>query len=174
MWSSNAATAECLVYTYKDGLLSAIAHDLQIRVTDWDMQIDPDQSTITARFNASSLVVDGAMRDGQLASSVLSNKDREEIRNNIINDVLHSRKHGDIRFQSKKVTGEGERYEVEGDLTMHGTTKPIKTTVRLEDGHYVADVKLNQPDFGIKPFSAMMGTLKVKPQLRVVLKVPKP
>jgi len=36
----------------------------------------------------------------------------------------------------------------------------------------VAEVPIHQPDFGIKPYSAMLGALKVKPDLVVRCSVP--
>ena len=36
----------------------------------------------------------------------------------------------------------------------------------------VAEVSLHQPDFGIKPYSAMLGTLRVKPDVTVVVSLP--
>jgi hypothetical protein len=37
----------------------------------------------------------------------------------------------------------------------------------------VAEIKLHQPDFGIKPFTAALGALKVKPDVVVRVSVPK-
>jgi hypothetical protein len=33
-------------------------------------------------------------------------------------------------------------------------------------------VVLNQPEFGITPYRAMMGTLRIKPEVRVRISVP--
>jgi hypothetical protein len=37
----------------------------------------------------------------------------------------------------------------------------------------VAEVKIHQPDFGIKPYTAALGALKVKPDVLVRVSVPR-
>ena len=37
----------------------------------------------------------------------------------------------------------------------------------------VTVVRLHQPDFGIKPYSALLGTLKIKPEVTVRCSVPR-
>lgn len=167
----DAGTAECLVYTYKDGLLSAVAHDLQIRVTDFHIDIDPQEGAISGRFDARSLRVVSAVKDGR-PTDALGDKDKKEIEKTIAADVLHPDKHSHITFTSSGVRENNGGMEVRGTLQLHGTEKTITFPVREIDGNYVADVPLHQPDFGIKPYSAMMGTLKIKPEVRVVVKVP--
>ena len=65
------------LYTYKDGLLSSIAHDLLIELTKFEIKINAQQ--ISARFWLESLVVRGAMYQGILNSKELSPKDIEKI-----------------------------------------------------------------------------------------------
>jgi len=38
----DASTAECLVFTEKEGLLSGVAHDLKLRVERFRLRIDDD------------------------------------------------------------------------------------------------------------------------------------
>ena len=94
------------------------------------------------------------------------------IHSNIESDVLESKKYPDIRFASTSVTPEGDGYRIVGDLTLHGRTKSISTVARRKNGRFEAEVKLHQPDFGIKPYSAMMGALKVQADVIVTVSVP--
>ena len=48
----DASSAECLVLTYKEGLLSAVAHDLRIRVTRFDVEASLSPPSVRARFDA--------------------------------------------------------------------------------------------------------------------------
>ena len=57
--------AQCLIYTFKEGLLSVIAHDLEIRVTRWSVDIDAGPTPLSARFDATSLRVTTAMAGGR-------------------------------------------------------------------------------------------------------------
>ena len=56
---------------------------------------------------------------------------------------------------------------ITGELSLHGVTRPLAITARHVGDRWVADVPLHQPDFGIKPFSAFLGSLRVKPDVRV-------
>jgi len=67
---------------------------------------------------------------------------------------------------------EGKGYRIKGELTLHGVTCPISAKVNPSRGRWSTQVSINQPDYGIEPFRAMLGTLKVKPRVRVCLSVP--
>lgn len=138
--------SEAFVFTFKDGLLSPLAHDLKLRVTGFEL------GGQTATFDASSLRVESA--GGPLPKHFYA-----EIEKNIREDVLHSAKFPQIRFEATAVSDT----EIAGRLTLHGVTKDI----RLGRKGNVIEYALDQRDFGIKPYSAMLGTLKVKPVVNV-------
>lgn len=169
----DASSAECLVFTYKDGLLSAVAHDLEIRVERFDVDIDDATLAVRARFDAGSLKVAGALRDGALAPDALSESDRQKIERTIADEVLHVREYPEIVFASSAVTPEGEGHRIAGTLTLHGKARPIAFVAQPEGDRMVAVVRLHQPDFGIKPYSALLGTLKIKPDVTVRCSVPR-
>jgi polyisoprenoid-binding protein YceI len=165
--------AEALVFTFKDGLLSKVAHDLEVRITRFSLDFDPAAATIRAEFDPSSLRVVSAVHDGVADPKALSDADKEKIGSQIQKEVLETDAHSKATFNSTKVARRPDGgYSITGDLTLHGTTRPISAETRVEGGKQVADVQLNQPDFGIVPFKAMMGTLKVKPEVRVRVSIP--
>jgi polyisoprenoid-binding protein YceI len=174
MPSYEASSIECNVFTFKEGMLSAIAHDLKIRVTKIEVQVDDATKAITARADASSLEVLGAAADGAVREGVLSDSDKQKIQGNIADEVLETKKHPEVRFASKSVTPEGDGFRVAGELTLHGQTKAVNVLAKRVGDRLVAELPLNQPDFGIKPYSAMLGTLKVKPEVVVKVSVPAP
>jgi len=163
----NAKNAQCHVFTEKEGLLSAVAHDLELEVTDFT--VTADDSAVQASFNGRSLKVVHALKDGR-PTSALSEKDKADIVSNIAKDVFKS---PDIRFVSTSVTRDPSGATVAGNLTLNGKTRAVRVVARLQGDSYVAEVALHQPDFGIKPYSAMLGTLKVKPGLKVRVTLPK-
>ena len=57
------ATAECLVFTYKAGLLAGVAHDLKLRAERFEIAIDDEG--IRAQFDAASLRVVCAQAGGK-------------------------------------------------------------------------------------------------------------
>lgn len=172
MTTYDATTATCHVFTFKEGVLSAVAHDLRIRVERFTIDVDEAAGTVTATFSAGSLRVDCAMKNGREDFDALSDRNRREIEGSIAGDVLNARRYPEIVLRSTRVEGQDDERRIEGTLSLHGAERPLRATARREAGKWVAEVELRQPDFGIKPYSAMLGTLKVQPVVRVRVSVP--
>ncbi|MCA9513732.1 MAG: YceI family protein [Myxococcales bacterium] len=166
-------SGECQVFTFKEGLLSAVAHDLKIAVERWSLTADAEAGTVSARFDLRSLNPVTAMKDGSEARGALGTRDLAKIKDTIQDTVLEVRKRGaEARFTSTRVAAAGEGYVVEGDLELAGRKRGVKADVKRVGGELVTEVRLHQPDFGIKPYSAMLGALKIKPDVVVRLAVP--
>lgn len=166
MSTYDAQNARCRVFTFKEGLLSAVAHDLEIDVGVF--RLTHEGSSVTATFDPNSLRVLHAMGDGRPRSDALSPKDREKIEANIRGEVLETKRHPEIRF-----SGSVEGAEVVGTLELHGRKRELRVTMREEATQWVGEVTLHQPDFGITPYSAMLGTLRIKPDVRVRIEIPR-
>jgi len=166
------STAICHVFIYKEGLLSAFGHDLRIAVTSFIVEVADDARAVRARFDAGSLHVDCAMIDGVAQPNTLTASDKKEIDKNIIKNVLDTDTFKDIVLDSSSVTKGNSSYNVRAALTLHGRTREISLPVRKEDDYHIADFWLHLPDFGIKPFSAFFGTLKIKPDILVRVMIP--
>lgn len=162
--------ADIRVFTFKEGLLSPVAHDLQIKVNRFEIAINQSNSSIHARIEADSLEVVAAMREGQPDPKALSASNKAEIQENIRKDVLHSGKFGSVVFESTSMSDT----EVRGRLSLHGVTREIRIPTRQEDGRRVGEVRLDQRDFNIKPFAALLGALKVQPEVLVRVSLPWP
>lgn len=182
----DATHADVLVYTYKEGLLSAIAHDLKLRLTELELGVvlaetgearptgAPGVASIRLRANPRSLRVVCAMHKGRENHGALSARDVRDIEDNITRDVLHPSRFDLLTYDSTAIAAAGtERYRVRGELLLHGVRRPVETVVAGQASHWVAETTLLQPDFDIEPFSAMLGSMKIKPEVRVVVKVPK-
>jgi len=168
----DASSAQCVVYSFKEGLLSKLAHDLKHRVTRFSVRVDEQTRAVEAEIDARSLRVECVMNDGVENQNGLSEDDKRKIEGQIIEDVLNARKHPLIRFQSTAVVERPDALEIQGVLELNDHRRPVSTLARRVNGHYVAQLKINQPDFAITPYSAMMGTLKIKPEVLVRLHVP--
>jgi polyisoprenoid-binding protein YceI len=169
----DAYNSECLLFSYKDGLLARLAHDLKLQVERFSIEVDDSTHQIKATFDPSSIQVVCAQIDGRDDGSTLSRGDKKKIYDNITKDVLRTRKHPEIRFDSTNVVERGEGFAVEGTLQMHGKSRNMQASVRADGDRWVTEVQVHQPDFGIKPYSAALGALKVKPDVLVRLSVPR-
>lgn len=168
MTSLSPPDVDLLVYTYKEGLLSAVAHDLMIRATRLSMRRDGE--AITVEVDPTGLEVVCAMRGGQPDHATLSPANKAEIVQNIRRDVLDVRRYPSISFTSTRL----ERDTLHGWLSLHGQRRELRLSLSEAGGRRTAELRLDQRDFGITPYKAMMGTLKVQPVVRVVASVPWP
>ena len=157
----DASSAEILVFTYKEGLLSAVAHDLKLRATRFTLEVEGSAARL--ELEAGSLRVVCAMKDGADAPSMVSPSKFGEIEQNAAKDVLETKKYPEIQFTSTEVN----ETAVVGKLTLHGQTREIRGA---RSGNTV-EFRIDQRTFGIKPYSAMLGALKVKPEVVVRVKV---
>jgi polyisoprenoid-binding protein YceI len=169
----DASNAECLVFSYKDGLLAKLAHDLKIRVERFTIDVADDRSSVEASFETTSLSVICSRKDGRDDPGALSRGDIAKIHDNINDDVLESKKFPKATFASKEIVEEPSGgYRVIGELTLHGRTRPLTCEVKKDGGKWVSEVRLHQPDFAIKPYSAALGALKVQADVTVKITTP--
>ena len=99
------------------------------------------------------------MKDGVELPSAIAPSKFAEIEKNAFGEVLETKRYPLIQFVTTKVTDT----EVVGQLTLHGQTREL----RGRRSGQSAEFRVDQRDFGMKPFSAMLGALKVKPELTV-------
>lgn len=166
--------AQCVVLTFKEGLLSAVAHDLRIRVGRFSVEVDPAARTVVGTFDPGSLRVDCAMAGGVERPAALGAANRAEIESNIVRHVLEPSRYPVIRFASTAVIDRAGGHDVEGILELHGAKRPLRVAVERPGGTCVAEATVHQPDFGIVPYSAMLGALRVRADVVVRLVLPDP
>ena len=92
----------------------------------------------------------------------LSDKDRRDIAKNIDEKVLQTSKYPELKFQSTSVSGSEPTFKVAGEMTITGTTRPVNVDLTVNGTQVTARTRISQKDFGIKPFSAMMGAIKLR------------
>ena len=75
-----------------------------------------------------------------------------------------------IRFTSTAVEQRAGRLTLRGDLTMAGATRPAAFEIDVSnDGRIAGTLPITQSDWGIKPYRAFMGALKVRDTVEIVL-----
>jgi hypothetical protein len=153
------------VFTYKQGILAAVAHDLKLEATGYEVTRG-DDGAVHARFDPAGLKVVCAMKKGKENPGGLRDKDKDDIVKNINADVLQTAQYGEITFSSSSISGD----KVSGTLSLHGVDKEVEVKFKSEGGAKVARVDIDQRAFGITPFKALGGTLKVKPTVTVEIR----
>ncbi len=149
--------------TSREGMAKKVGHDLVIEATNWSAKVSADgddvsRSTVNATVDTRSFKV----ISGTGGAKPLSDKDRKDIEENIDKKVLNTGKFPEITFASTKVQSKGsDGATVQGDLTIMGTTRPATVDITVTGGKAKGTTTIKQSDWGIKPFSALMGALKL-------------
>jgi len=160
-----ASAVELQILTFKEGLLSRVAHDLKISADGVTVSVDRETGAVEAAVDPRSLRVVCAMKKGREDRRALKDKDKAEIEKNLRDDVLEVGRFGAITFSG--AAGDA----LEGTLTLHGVSGAIRAPLRSEGGWSVAEIELDQRTFNIRPYQAMMGALKVQPKVRATIRV---
>lgn len=163
-----------LVRTGRTGLGARAGHDLTIEVTGWSGTVtvstaEPARSSVSLDLDADSLHV----REGHGGVKPLTDSDRAEIRRTIAGKILHTDQHPVIKFRSTRVAGSPESFTVDGDLTIMDATRPVTVRGTIgEDGRVRGEATVAQTQWGIKPYSAFLGALKLADEVTVELDAP--
>ncbi|HWI03987.1 MAG TPA: YceI family protein [Acidimicrobiales bacterium] len=152
-----------------------LAHDLILSPSSWSgsLNVDADNpaaSSATLSIDARSIEILEAV--GGMKS--LSDKDRRDIAKNIDDKVLETGKHPQLTFESTSVSGSAPNFTAAGNMTIKGTTRPVQVALTVNGSQVQAKTSISQKDFGIKPFSAMMGAIKLRDDVDFELTVELP
>jgi polyisoprenoid-binding protein YceI len=160
---------QLLVRTGRTGLGSRAGHDLIIEATQWDGTVtvnaaEPGRSSVAIEVGVDSLEV----RSGSGGVKPLTAGDRAEIRRIIREKMLHTARHPTVTFRSTGVSGSPEALAVDGELTVMGESRPVTVRARLgADGRVQGGATVVQSRWGITPYSAFFGALKVADEVAV-------
>lgn len=105
---------------------------------------DPSRSSVTVRIDPASVDTNQPDRDNHLRSP----------------DFFHVEEYPEWTFRSTRIARDDDEWEVEGELTIHGVTKPVTLEVEYlgtaEDPMgagqriaFEASTELNRTDFGL-------------------------
>jgi polyisoprenoid-binding protein YceI len=154
------------VRTGKTGAAAKAGHNLVIEVTRWSATLDvadePGAAELALTADAGSLRV----RSGSGGMIELGDEEKASIEQSIDDDVL---KGGAIAFRSSAVeAAPGGGLHVQGDLDLLGASRSLAFDLDAgEDGRLTGSARFKQTDWGIKPYSALFGTLKVTDEVEV-------
>lgn len=168
--SAQVHRASIRVRTFKaEGrVLSRLAHDLQLRLDDFDLRAGDGK--VSLGFSPASLIVEGAIVDGVLSVQTLSDRHQEEIRSNIRNDVLHTARHPTGSFEGSYAERD-DCVRVEGVLRLRGESRSVEFELFRTPAGYDGSVRLVPSRWGIAPFTAMLGALRLQDRVDVLVHV---
>ena len=156
------------VRTARAGAAAKAGHDLLIHVTDWAATIVARDEATGVRLELTANPSSLRVREGKGGIQALGDEDLDNIHQTIDDEVLMRR---EITFRSTSAERAGGAViHVEGDLSLFGNTHPVTFDLKISDaGAVAATAVVKQSDWGMKPYSALFGALKVADEVRVVL-----
>lgn len=167
-----ASESSFTVFVGKAGLLSGLAHDHLIAVKSFVGRV-----SVAADLTQSTLQLEADAKSFTVLDKEVSEKDRAQITKAMHEEVIESAKYPQLTFKSVSITnvkpaGSGaQSFLLNGDLTLHGVTKriavPVTVTITPQQLRATGSYTLKQTDFGIKPYSAGLGAIKVKNEVTV-------
>lgn len=167
------------VLVYRAGLMSALGHNHVIESHDISGSVTSSgqltDTSVDIIFAVESLVVDDAeLRDleGEDFPGRISGKDIDGTRNNMLGrKLLDAANHPVVRIKSTDIDGKLDSLTVTADVTIAGQTNPIMFSASanssVDQVVISGDAQISHKDLGLKPFSAALGTLKVRQDMIV-------
>lgn len=171
-YSLDTTRTDVVVQVFKGGMASSLAHDHVIKATQVGGKIsydpaNPGASTVQVDVRTQGLKADDPTLRKQYKLPPMPDSDKEQVETNMKGTgQLEVNQFPLMRFQSKKVTPGATpgQLTVQGELTLHGVTKTVSfpATISVEGSSLTGRAKLTlkQSDYGIAPFSIMMGAIR--------------
>lgn len=150
----------------KTGLMTGKKHALFFERYQGELDYDPqrpEHSTVRLAVEARSVTCkDPWIKD---------KSKRKQVVETAVNDMMAASQYPQVTFSATHIATKSKgQFEVQGDLTVRGITKPVAFQLaakpageqRLEiDG----DAEINLKDYGLKPPSAMLGLIGTKSKM---------
>jgi polyisoprenoid-binding protein YceI len=163
------ADGRLVLLTTRKGAAAALGHDLTIGAKNWSGTVvvdtdDPSASSVNVTIDTTSLEV----LEGKGGAKPLSAGDKAKIKASM-DDTLKTKTNPEATFVSSAVRASGANAAtIDGTLTLAGRSGPASVSVTLADnGRASAKATVAQTAFGIKPFSGMMGALKLADEVNI-------
>jgi hypothetical protein len=151
-----------ILQTSREGVGAQAGHDLTIEVTRWSgwLRVGVDQvaSELTVSVDMGSMHVVG----GTGGITPLSERDKREILRNA-RKILSVDRYPEGTFFAERISED----TVDGTLSLLGRSHGLRLAYRIDGERYRASGTVRLADYGIKPFSAFFGALKLADAVRV-------
>ena len=162
-WTLDASDGQLLVETDVTGKAARMGHRLTIAMTTWRAEVrwsdgEPTEADLTVEVDSLEVL------RGEGGLTALSQPQKTLARSNAVK-LLDADRFPQICFQASDVEKSGDGYRLLGTLDIHGVTGECAIDLHVEDLGRAwrmscrADVR--QSEFGIKPYSMLMGSMKV-------------
>ena len=124
----------------------------------------PEKSQVAITVEAASLICQ---------DDWVKPKDLKKIQDLTFSEMLAVDRYAEITFRARSIRPQGDgKFEVEGDLTIRGITRPVLLRATLKPGtngelRIAGSSTVKMTDYGLKPPSAAFGMIGTKDEMAV-------
>jgi polyisoprenoid-binding protein YceI len=169
IWTIDASDGELVVHTGVAGRAAKMGHRLTIVMKQWKATVRwSDGEPVEAQLNVDVESLEVSHGEGGLAP--LSGPEKILVRSNALRQ-LGAKRFPQICFDADAIDESQDGYRLTGTLHIRGKTRAQVIDLRTDDLGDVwwlsAEAVVRQSEFGIKPYSLLMGSLKVADDVTV-------
>jgi polyisoprenoid-binding protein YceI len=171
-WSLDASDGELLVRTGITGRAAKMGHRLTIAMNSWQATVRwVDGQPVASEL---SVDVDGlAVSHGEGGLMALSGPEKALARSHALKS-LGAHRFPRITFRADDIERTEGGYRLSGTLDIHGTSRPQVVNLRVEElgetWRMSCEAEVRQTEFGVKPYSMLMGAMRVADTVTVAFK----
>ncbi len=163
VWNLDASGGRLLVHTGVTGRAARMGHRLTIAMNNWVATVrwsggEPVEAELTVEVDSLAVL------RGEGGVKGLAGPEKALARSNALR-TLDADRFPQIRFHAGDIDKVEGGYRLRGTLEIHGVTGECEVGLRVEDlgdaWRLSSEAVVRQSDFGIKPYSMLMGSMKV-------------
>ena len=163
-WTVDASQGELLVHTGVRGRAAKLGHRLTIVVNTWYTKVSwADDVPVAVDFTAEVDSLEVSRGDGGVKG--LSAPEKLVATSNALRS-LDARRFPRITFRANEIEPSDQGYRLVGTLDIHGRARECSVDLHVEDlddcWRLSCQVVVRQSDFGINPYSLMLGAIAVE------------
>jgi polyisoprenoid-binding protein YceI len=169
LWTLDASDGELLVRTGVGGRAARMGHPLVIAMGRWQGMVSwAGDKPVTAELVVETDSFEVLRGEGGVKS--LSGPEKALVRSNALRS-LNAGRFPEIRFTADVIDKTDNGYRLSGTLQIRGKSREHVIDLRTDDlgdsWRMSAESTVRQSDYGIKPYSLLMGSMQVADEVRV-------
>lgn len=175
VYAVDAAASKVRIYVFRAGAAAKLGHNHVLSAPKFDGYVTvPSAQATDAKFELrvplSELAVDDSLARREAGDSFSGERSADDIdgtRRNMLDDRgFQADRFPLVRLRSLSIEGDWPILVAQVEITLHGVTRtqPLMLKVQRDAAQLQVDgtLILRQSDFGVTPFSAMGGLMKVQ------------
>ena len=169
MWTLDAADGELLVRTGVEGRAAQMGHRLTIVMKRWQATVSwADGEPVSAELAVETDSLQVLRGDGGVKG--LSGPEKALVRSNALK-AMGANRFLEVRYTADAIDRAGDGYRLTGKLQIRGESRTHVIDLHTEDlgesWRMSAQSTVRQSDYGVKPYSLLMGSLRVADDVTV-------